>query len=225
MSSLDRMKHLPSRRPSARWRGLAAAGLLAFTVAGCFRPMYAEDTADGGKLAEQLSNIQVVFAPGRVGNEVRNDLIFALTGGAGNPTNARYRLELSVKDNTVATAVDSLSGLPEVEMVSVNVDWLLFDTSKPAGPDNRPAPPVAHGTSFGKASLDSGYERFARARAIRDAQNRAAGVAADMLKGQLASYLIAPAAVTPPATPPAAAPVATTPATTTPATPSAAPKS
>ncbi|MBB3770561.1 LPS-assembly lipoprotein [Angulomicrobium tetraedrale] len=193
MSSLDQMKRTPSRRLF----GLAAAGLLAFAVAGCFKPMYAQDTADGGNLTERLGDIQVVFASGRIGNEVRNDLIFALTGGAGNPANAPYRLELAVTDSSTSTAVDSLSGLPEVEMVSVDVKWLLFDTTRTPGPDGKPVPPVAHGNAFGKASLYSGYQRFARARAIRDAQNRAAGVASETIKGQLAAYFIAP----PPAAP------------------------
>lgn len=204
-----RMNPLPSRR---RLLGLACAGLLATATSGCFQPMYMQKTSDGTDLSEKLSQIEVVFVAGRVGNEVRNDLIYALTGGAGNPANAPYRLELSVKDSTTAAVVDSLSGIPEVELVSVDVSWRLYDTTKPAPAGGAPLPPIAQGSAFGKASLDSGYQRFAAARAVRDAQNRAATVAADTIKTQVVSYLIAPAASTAPAAPPAPA-AATSPST------------
>ncbi|WGD29259.1 LPS assembly lipoprotein LptE [Ancylobacter sp. WKF20] len=187
MSSLDRTR-LPSRR---RLLGLACAGLLALSTAGCFRPMYAEDTGDGSKLSDKFGQIEIVFAPGRVGNEVRNDLIFDLTGGAGNPAGAPYQLILQVNDSSVAAVVDPYTGLPEVELVSVDVNWQLIDTTKPVKAGAKPTP-VTTGTAFGKASIDSGYQRFARERALRDAQNRASRVAAEMIRGQLASYFIAP---------------------------------
>ena len=213
MSSPDRMNarmnQIPSRR---RLLGLACAGLLAAATAGCFRPMYAETTSDGTALVDKLNQIEVVFAPGRVGNEVRNDLIYELTGGAGNPAGAPYRLELAVKDSTtVAAVVDSLTGIPEAELVSVDVSWRLYDTTKPV-PAGKPPVPVATGTAFGKASLDSGYQRFARSRAIRDAQNRASRVAAETIKTQVVSYLVAPTA----GTAAASAPAASTPAAATP---------
>lgn len=219
MSLPDRMNAwmnpLPSRR---RLLGLACVGLLAAATSGCFQPMYKQTAADGTALSEKLSQIEVVFVAGRVGNEVRNDLIYALTGGAGNPAGAPYRLELTVKDSTTTAAVvDSLSGIPEVELVSVDVSWRLFDTTKPVPAGGKPLPPIAQGSAFGKASLDSGYQRFARSRAIRDAQNRASGVAAETIKTQVVSYLIAPIASAEPAAP--AAPPAAAPSTNWVATP------
>lgn len=203
MSSFEPPHRTP--RPLSRRRlvGLAGAGLLALATAGCFQPMYAQkNPVSGATMQEQLENIEVVFSGGRLGNEVRNDLIFALTGGAGNPAGAPYRLELTVTTSIVASIVDSVSGLPEVELVTVNVAWRLFDSADPKKP-------LIGATAFGKASIDSGYQRFARERAIRDAQNRASQVAAESIKGQLASYFVlapaAAAAVTTPA-PAAAAP-------------------
>lgn len=218
MSLPDRMNAwmnpLPSRR---RLLGLACVGLLAVSTSGCFQPMYKQTATDGTALSEKLSQIEVVFVAGRVGNEVRNDLIFALTGGAGNPAGAPYRLELTVRDSTTTAAVvDSLSGIPEVELVSVDVSWRLFDTTKPL-PAGKPPTPIAQGSAFGKASLDSGYQRFARSRAIRDAQNRASDVAAETIKTQVVSYLIAPAASAEPPAP--ATPAAPAPATNWVATP------
>lgn len=186
MSSLDRR---PSRPAASRRRffGLAAAGLLALSSAGCFQPMYADSTPGGGSsLRDKLGDIEVVFADGRIGNEVRNDLIFELTGGAGNPKGAPYQLVMRVKDNTASAIIDPVSGLPEVELVSVDVNWQLFD----AAADEKTRKPLTQGNAFGKASIDSGFQRFARARAIRDAQNRSARVAAETIRGQLASWFM-----------------------------------
>ena len=177
-----------ARTVPARRRLLALAGvvLLSGLTAGCFRPMYADSTnADGTGLQDRLGDVEVVFAPGRVGNEVRNDLIFALTGGAGNPAGAPYKLLLNVNDNTTATIIDSVSGLPEVEMITVNASWQLFE--------NGVSKPLTASNAYGKASIDSGYQRFARARAIRDAQNRAATVVAETIRSQLAVYFASPA--------------------------------
>ncbi len=186
MSSLDRRPSFPaaSRR---RFLGLAGAGLLALSSAGCFQPMYAESTPGGGPgLRDKLGDIEVVFAQGRIGNEVRNDLIFELTGGSGNPAGAPYKLVMRVTDNTAAAIIDPVSGLPEVELVSVDVNWQLFD----AAADEKTRKPLTQGNAFGKASIDSGFQRFARARAIRDAQNRSARVAAETIRGQLASWFM-----------------------------------
>lgn len=191
MSSLDRPRALsPASMPASPGRGvsrrrligLAAALLLAGSTAGCFKPMYAESSQpDGVALQDKLSEVEVVFAAGRVGNEVRNDLIFALTGGAGNPASAPYRLVLTVNDSTAQTYINSVSGLPEEEMVTVDVHWQLFA----AGDDKKP---VMQAQSIGKASANTGYQRFARNRALRDAQNRASSMAADGIRGQLATY-------------------------------------
>lgn len=182
MSSPDRMNPMPSRR---RLLGLACAGLLAASTAGCFQPMYAETKpGEGPVLDQQFKDMEIAFAEGRLGNEVRNDLIFALTGGAGNPVGAPYRLLLNVSSTTSEAAVVSpLTGLPEVELVTVDVGWRLYDVGNLKTP-------VASGKAVGKASLDSGYQRFARARAIRDAENRSSGVVAEQIRTQLASYFL-----------------------------------
>ncbi|MCJ8144417.1 hypothetical protein MKI84_15950 [Ancylobacter sp. A5.8] len=175
-----------ARLNARRLLGLAVVGLLAASTAGCFQPMYAQTVpgTDGGTLAQTFDDIEVVFVQGRVGNEVRNDLIFGLTGGAGNPVGVPYKLVVNVKEATSSSAVvNSVTGLPEVEIVRVDVGWQLFDNANPKVP-------LTTGNGFGTASLDSGYQRFARARAIRDAQNRSATMAAEMIRGQLASYFL-----------------------------------
>ncbi|WP_038360886.1 hypothetical protein [Bosea sp. 117] len=177
----------PDRTLSRRLFGLACAGLLALSTAGCFQPMYAQSTPGGGsQLRTELADIEVLFVGGRVGNEVRNDLIFALTGGAGNPSGVPYQLVMQVTESKQAAIVDSVSGLSEVGLVTVSAWWQLYEVAAP-GKERKQ---LAGGSAFGKASLDAGYQRFARDRAIRDAQNRSATVVADQIRTQLSSYFV-----------------------------------
>ena len=61
---------------------LAALALLALGLAGCgLQPLYGS-TASGSRLAAVMSSVDVAPVPGRVGQRVRNELIFENTGGS-----------------------------------------------------------------------------------------------------------------------------------------------
>ena len=67
------------------WRSSAIALALcagAAALAGCgFQPLYGGTTAGGAKLAEVMAAVEIDPIPGRVGQRVRNELIFENTGG------------------------------------------------------------------------------------------------------------------------------------------------
>ena len=69
------------------WRSAALiasliAGLSALALAGCgFQPLYGGTTAGGARLAEVMKGVDITPIPGRVGQKLRNELIFASTGG------------------------------------------------------------------------------------------------------------------------------------------------
>src|ERR1700682_5259251 len=78
-------------------RQLAGAALLAGMLAGCFQPMYADRSLTGGtgpNLREAMRDVEIAKIDGRVGQEIRNDIIFELSGGGGNPTGAPHSLNL-----------------------------------------------------------------------------------------------------------------------------------
>jgi LPS-assembly lipoprotein len=57
-------------------------GAVGFGLAGCgFQPLYGGTTANGTKLSEVMAAVDVQPIPGRVGQKLRNELIFANTGG------------------------------------------------------------------------------------------------------------------------------------------------
>lgn len=164
---------------------LALVLALAGGLAGCFRPMYAAGTPEAGPgLQEKLGNIQIVKIEGELGNELRNDLIFALTGGAGNPQNAPYKMFITVKSSSTYAIVNTSSGLPEAKVVRVSGDWRLMK----AGEEDKP--PVAKGQAAASSSIDVSQERFANYSATRDAEKRAGGTLAEMIKAQLAAYFV-----------------------------------
>src|SRR3989337_3733984 len=75
------------RGSSMWWRSSALiaalfAGLAALALAGCgFQPLYGGTTAGGAKLAEVMAAVETTPIPGRVGQKLRNELIFTNTGG------------------------------------------------------------------------------------------------------------------------------------------------
>src|SRR5262245_35972937 len=97
------MSWLEGRAGLARAAALALALGGAGLTAGCFQPLYGDYSVSGKPaLGQALRGVEVLpieapngTAEARLGNEVRNALIFDLTGGAGtvSPT---HRLKISL---------------------------------------------------------------------------------------------------------------------------------
>src|SRR5262249_14241611 len=91
------------------WRSLAiavAASLAAGALAGCgLQPLYGGTTAGGQKLSDVMAGVEINPIPGRVGQKIRNELIFATTGG-GYPAPSRYRLDVTIKESLVNQLVE-----------------------------------------------------------------------------------------------------------------------
>src|SRR5262245_56243754 len=95
---------------------------LAALVGGCFQPLYAERSPPGGQaLREQRSavDIEQIVAPqgtdeSRLAVEIRNSLLFDLTGGSGSaaPT---HRLKISIASTRTSIIVDIQTSRPDIE--------------------------------------------------------------------------------------------------------------
>jgi LPS-assembly lipoprotein len=85
----------------------------------------------------------------------------------------------------LSVVVDLTSSRPEVENYGINANFQLIDLQT-----NRV---VVTDRTFSRVSYDIPGEeqRFAQARGLRDAENRAAEVIADSIKNRLASYFVA----------------------------------
>jgi LPS-assembly lipoprotein len=161
-------------------RVLAVAGLAALVaLSGCgWRPLYGV-TASGAQLDDVMRSVEIATIPGRVGQRVRNELIFNTTGGsaAGVP---QYRLDIAVRESVLNTLV-AKTGDPQSQTYQLYTQFTLVRLS-----DNEV---VMKGNSNARASFDKVDSVFADIRAKRDAEDRAAKTIADAIKIRMAGYL------------------------------------
>lgn len=171
-------------------RGLAVLALAA-PLAGCFQPLYGSRTLDGGpsvNLALSQVDIAQIPAPNgtpeaRIAVELRNQLLFGLAGG--NPAPPTHRLDIRITTTRVSIIVDTQTARPDVENFGITATYNLVDL--------KTGKPVVTDQAFSRVSYDipGQQQRFARQRALRDAENRAAGVIAETVRSRLASYFVA----------------------------------
>jgi LPS-assembly lipoprotein len=171
---------------------IAAALLLAGLTAGCFEPLYGDRSMTGGSgLRDRLSAVEVIpikvpngTPESRIAVELRNALIFDLTGGSGmNSPTHQLRIQLSSVRQQVI--VDITTARPDVEQFGINASYTLTEIAT--------GKVVVSGQTFARSSFDNPgqAQRFARSRGQRDAEDRAARVIAENVRARLASYFTA----------------------------------
>lgn len=171
-------------------RLLAVAALAALT-AGCFQPMYAEHTDGTPGLREKLMGVELppidkpnASRDARIGVEIRNALAFKLYGNAtGMPPT--HRLVIRFNATRSSLMIDPNTALPSSENYGIDAQYNLIEIASNKS--------VMTGTTFSRVTYDiPGYlQRFARARAFRDAEDRAAQEIAGNIQTRLASFFVA----------------------------------
>ena len=171
---------------------LIAPFAAACLLAGCFQPLYGDHSIGAGpniKAALRTVDVSQIPAPNgtpesRIAVDIRNQLVFNLNDGS-NPTLPAYRLNIKMQSTRLTVIVDLSSARPELENYGLNVQYDLVDL--------KTGKVVFNDQTFARVSYDiPGQEqRFARARGLRDAENRAGQVIADAIKTRLASYFVA----------------------------------
>ena len=161
-------------------------------TAGCFQPLYATRSVSGGvPLGQALAQIQIEKIPApngtpesRIAVEIQNALDFELTGGGGmiSPTHA-LAVRITTSRNSIITDVNT--GLVLSEITGIDASFTLTELAT--------GKRVLTGNTFSRVSSDypGQQQRFARVRARRDAEDRAAKVIADNLRTRLASFFVA----------------------------------
>lgn len=170
---------------------LSLIAALAMLTAGCFRPMYAEHTDGTPALREKLAGVELVpvdvpnaSREARLGVEIRNALAFKLYGNAtGMPPTHRLELRLGTSRSTMI--LNPATALPSVENYNIDATYKLTEIAT--------GKTVLTGSTFSHLSYDipGNYQRFARARAFRDAEDRASQEIAENLQTRLASFFSA----------------------------------
>lgn len=156
---------------------------LALAVGGCaggdgFRPMYGP-TGAGVGLQDKLAAVDVATIPSRVGQRIRNELIFQNTGG-GHAATPEFKLEITIKESLGSTLVKS-SGEALSQIYNLDADFKLTRIS-----DKKV---LLQGTSHARAGFERFQQIYSNVRARDDAENRAAKSIADDLKTRLAAAI------------------------------------
>lgn len=153
---------------------------MCLTLSACqFRPLH----GDGSSVSQSvsgLSGVSVSQVNSRVGQQVRNHLLFLLNGGFGNTEKtheARIRVTWNNRQLASIQGVrDNVSGT-----ITVIASYDLIDLSTGKA--------VSSGSRQAQAFYDRTGQVFANKRAERDAENRAAKEAAESLRLAIASDL------------------------------------
>ncbi|WP_181409893.1 hypothetical protein [Martelella alba] len=174
------------------------AGLSACQV----RPLYGG--TQGKALSENMAAIAFNTPTSRVAQQVENQLIFLTGRGKGESANPLYRVDINAYAATSDVLVEDNSDTADAGRTIVYANYSMRRVS-----DSKL---LTSGTRKSIALLDFPSQEYAKLRAIRDAENRAAKDVAELINADLAIALTKEAQSTPEASLPPA-PGSTPPAT------------
>ncbi|QKD01247.1 LPS assembly lipoprotein LptE [Mesorhizobium loti] len=185
---------LPDREKTERsqlLRRIAVAGLvgsLALVSACTVRPLYSNAPLSPGSNAtanSELASIAIKPVKTRYAQQVRNNLIFGLGRGAGEPASPLYSLDLTVTEAVESSALVQIQtdeDEPTAGSVTLTASYTLTDAKTGAV------------VTVGKRAISSSFDRprqeFASYRAQIDAENRAARELAEALQLSIAQDLV-----------------------------------
>lgn len=185
LSKADRIRRpLAIRLTAAAGMALALAGVAGCTVTPLYGTRTASITAPQDSPAARLASIEVAPAQDRVGQEMRNHLIFLLGSGQGQPANPAYRLQVATTTHTSSSPSVSTSRVtltPTAGFVTVRGDYTLTEAQT--------GKVISAGVRVVQAPYDIPGQNYAAQRAVRDAQNRGARELAEILRLVVAQEL------------------------------------
>jgi LPS-assembly lipoprotein len=126
-----------------------------------------------------MAGVDVVPIPGRVGQKLRNELIFANTGGS-RAAASRYRLEIAIKESVTDQLVQ-ITGDATGQVYQLDATFQLIDSAS--------GKVLLQGKAISRAPYNRFQEIFANVRARYDAENRAARTMSESIKTQVAAFL------------------------------------
>jgi LPS-assembly lipoprotein len=149
-------------------------------LSGCaFKPLYGT-TATNAQLQDTLKSVSIPEVPGRVGQVVRNELIFRFTGG-GHADAPQYRLSLAVRESVKSQFVRR-DGDSAGQFLVLNTSFKLYRV----GDDKSP---ILEGDSVAQASFTDNTSIYSNVRSRRDAEDRAAKTTAEDLQVRISAFL------------------------------------
>ncbi|NLS01189.1 hypothetical protein HGP17_30525 [Rhizobium sp. P38BS-XIX] len=153
---------------------VAVAGLLS---ACQVRPLYAVSTG----VTQKLSEVSFSDVGTRVSQEVRNQLVFIAGRGAGETKTPKYNVDLNVSSGTGGVLYLPSSDTSGAGRTTVNASFTLKEIST--------GKVIKSGSRSVTSLVDFPTQEFAKLRAIRDSEDRAAREVAEMVAADIAAAL------------------------------------
>jgi LPS-assembly lipoprotein len=141
--------------------------------------MYASADFGGTDLDRKMAAVEISPVPGRVGQRIRNELIFRDTGG-GDPLPPAYRVDIVYRESLTSTLVRQ-DGEAVSQVYNLDAAFRLFDL--------KTKKQLLEGVSYGQAGFERFTSIFSNVRAREDAENRAAKVVALDIKTRISAFL------------------------------------
>jgi LPS-assembly lipoprotein len=162
----------------ARITGVVTLIVVPLALSSCqVRPLYAESTG----VTAKLSSVSFSPASTRVAQEVRNQLIFIAGRGAGEPTKPLYNVTLTATAGTAGVLYLASSDTSQAGRTVVTASFVLKNAS-----DGKV---LKAGSRSAVALVDFPTQEFAKQRAIRDSEDRAAREAAELVGADISAAL------------------------------------
>lgn len=166
---------------AAATRKLTVPALMAvgFALSACtIQPLYSA-APQGVPLQQELAAISILPVNDRTAQIVRNELLFAFTGGGAS---AAPRYELSISASTGGGGLNiTAPGNVASTVVAVTVRYSLVDIATGAVIEN--------GSASAETRFQQSNQAFANVRARTDAEDRAATAAADQVRVRISAAL------------------------------------
>jgi len=181
---------LPERRArfvklTIRAVAVAATALTLMAASGCtVRPLLGtQEGSQGQQTVANLLSVSVNPVNTRYAQEVRNQLIFLLNGGA-EPAAPRYKLDLTVTRAITSAAQVEIArdNEPTAGTAILTGSYRLSDAAT--------GQTLAQGNRQVMSAFDRSLQEFAVLRAERDAENRAARELAELLRLAVAQDMV-----------------------------------
>ncbi|MDX2308380.1 MAG: LPS assembly lipoprotein LptE [Hyphomicrobium sp.] len=158
---------------------LISAPLLAACGSSGFQPLYGSASVGGPGVSQKLAQVDIGHVPGRVGQQLRNELIYQSTGGGGQQE-PLYRLDIAIRETLSSTLVRT-DGDARSQIYNLDASFKLVRLSDKSV--------VLEGKSYQRAAFERYTSVFSNVRAREDAENRAAKTMGEELKTRIAAYL------------------------------------
>jgi LPS-assembly lipoprotein len=181
-----RSRNLTLMRKSLRNGSLRPAMVLALItplMSACgdsgFRPLYGSSAVGGVNVEQRLAQVDIATIPGRVGQQLRNEVIYQTTGG-GQQAEPTHRLEVAIRESVTSTLVE-IDGDARSNVYNLDASFRLVRISDKSV--------ALEGKSYARAGFERFRSIFSNVRAREDAENRAAKTIGEDLKSRIAAFL------------------------------------